>query len=143
MDKFLKAAFLKAFLCHSHADRDAVHALYWRLKKDHIQPWLDTENLLPGQNWAHEIRNAILRSDVVLVCLSEEFYKQNGFRYQELKIALKKAKVQPREDIFIIPVRLEKCSMPDSIRHLHRVDLFEADGYKKLLHSLYHHMEVI
>ncbi len=136
MNELLKDTSLKVFLCHSHTDRDAVHALYTRLKKDHIQPWLDRENLLPGQNWAYEIRNAILRSDVVIVCLSEEFDKQNGFRHQELKIALKKTRVLPREDIFIIPVRFEKCSMPDSIRHLHRVDLFEMNGYKRLIDLL-------
>jgi hypothetical protein len=141
MDKFLKATSLKTFLCHSHTDRDAVHDLYLRLKKDHMQPWLDRENLLPGQNWAYEIRNAILRSDVVIVCLSQEFDNQNGFRHQELKIALKKAQMLPLEDIFIIPVRFEKCSLPDSLAHLHRVDLFEAKGYQKLLQALRRQVE--
>jgi hypothetical protein len=136
MNKFLKATSLKTFLCHSHTDRDAVHDLYLRLKKDHIQPWLDRVNLLPGQNWAYEIRNAILRSDVVIVCLSRGFDDHSGFRHQELKIALKKAQVLPREDIFIIPARFEKCSLPESLTHLHRVDLFEADGYERLLCAL-------
>ncbi len=31
--------------------------------------------------------------------------------------------------------------MPESLRHLHRVDLFEAGGYKKLLHALWKHVE--
>jgi hypothetical protein len=143
MDKFLKATSLKTFLCHSHTDRDAVHDLYLRLKKDHIQPWLDRENLLPGQNWAYEISNAILRSDMVIVCLSRGFDDQNGFRHQELKIALRKARALPVEDIFIIPVRLEKCELPDSLHHLHRVDLFETGGYKKLMESLRRYVETV
>ena len=138
MNRLLKSQPLKAFLCYSHKDRVVVQALYARLKKDHIEPWLDKEALLPGQNWQHEIQNAILRCDVVIVCLSREFNKQNGFRYEELKLALKKAEVLSAEDIFIIPVRLEKCDMPESLRHLHRVDLFEEDGYGKLLHALRH-----
>jgi hypothetical protein len=142
MNELLKAGPLKVFLCHAHTDRNAVHDLYLRLKEDHVQPWLDREVLLPGQNWAYEIRNAILRSDVVIVCLSRGFDDQNGFRHQELKIALRKARVLPKEDIFIIPVRFEKCSMPDSIRHLHRVDLFEADGYQKLIRSLCQHIKM-
>jgi hypothetical protein len=117
-------------------DYVAVQALYTRLKRDSIDPWLDKENLLPGQNWESEIHSAILQCDVVVVCLSREFNKHNGFRYEELKLALKKASVLPTEVIFIIPVRLEKCDMPDSLRHLHRVDLFEEDGYKKLLQAL-------
>lgn len=142
MNTLVKHIPLKVFLCHSHADRSTVHNLYLRLKKSHVQPWLDKENLLGGHNWAHEIHTAILRSDVVIVCLSAEFDKEKGFRHQELKIALRKARVLPKKDIFIIPVRFEKCSMPDSIRHLHRVDLFEADGYQKLIQSLRQRMQM-
>lgn len=127
---------MKTFLCHAHADRDAVHDLYTRLKKDGMQVWLDKEDLLPGQNWEHKIRAAILTSDVVIVCLSRRFNKQGGFRHEELKIAFEKAKLILDDEIFIIPVRLEQCDMPQSLSHLHRVDLFETDGYKKLIRSL-------
>ena len=97
--------------------------------------WLDTENLQPGQNWQYEIRKAILKSEVVVVCLSQKFNKQQGYRHEELKIALEKAKML-YDQVFIIPVRLEKCDLPEYLRHLHRVDLFESTGYKKLLHAL-------
>jgi hypothetical protein len=39
---------LKVFLCHAHADRDAVRGLYTRLTKDGVDAWLDKEKLLPG-----------------------------------------------------------------------------------------------
>jgi hypothetical protein len=45
-------------------------------------------------------------------------------------------KVLPDNDIFIIPVRLEECDMPDSLRRLHRVDLFKAGGYGRLIDAL-------
>jgi hypothetical protein len=106
------------------------------MKDDGIIAWLDAENLQPGQDWQHEIRRAILKSDVILVCLSREFNKQHGFRYEELRLALRKARSLPDDEIFVIPVRLEKCDMPESLRHLHRVDLFEAAGYKKLIRTL-------
>ena len=32
---------LRVFLCHAHADRDAVRALYSRLTKDGVDAWLD------------------------------------------------------------------------------------------------------
>ena len=50
--------------------------------------------------------------------------------------ALEKANLLDEEKVFIIPVRLEKCEMPESLQHLHRVDLFEATGYKKLIRAL-------
>ena len=131
-----KTQSAKVFLCHSHADQDLVHALYSRLKKDAVEAWLDREKLIPGQDWQNEIHHAILKSQVVIVCLSRHFNKQRGYRHEELKIALEKANSLPADEIFIIPARLEKCDLPKSLSHLHRVDLFEADGYKKLLVAL-------
>ncbi len=127
---------LNLFLIHAHSDREAVHKLYTRLVKDGIHVWLDIENLLPGQNWQREIRKIILKSDIVIVCLSSGFNEKKGYRHKELKLALERAKLIVDDDIFIIPVRLEKCDMPEALRHLHRVDLFETGGYKKLLHTL-------
>ena len=141
MKRFLeKPAFektsLKTFLCHSHSDREAVHALWLRLKRAGVNAWLDKENLQPGQNWEREIRKAIITSDMVIACLSRGFNKQKGFRHEELRIALEKAGLIPDGEVFIIPVRLEECDMPKSLRHLHRVDLFETGGYKKLIRAL-------
>lgn len=127
---------INIFLVHAHSDREAVHKLYNRLVNDGINAWLDAEKLQPGQDWQHEIRKAILKSDVVVVCLSQGFTQQQGYRHEELKIALEKADLLPDDEIFIVPIRLEKCDMPESLRHLHRVDLFKAGGYKKLIRAL-------
>jgi hypothetical protein len=137
----LKKWHLKVFLCHSHADATVVHDLYTRLKNSGVDAWLDREKLLAGQNWEHEIRKAILKSDVVIACLSHGFNKQEGFRHEEVKIALEKADLIPEYETFIIPVRLEVCDMPESLRHLHRVDLFERGGYKKLICALQRYVE--
>jgi TIR domain-containing protein len=125
------------FMIHAHSDREIVHKLYTRLIKDGIHVWLDAERLQPGQDWQHEIRNAILKCDVTLVCLSRGFDKQRGYRHEELKLALEKANFLPSDEVFIIPVHLEECDMPESLRHLHRVDLFKAGGYKKLVRALW------
>lgn len=127
---------IKIFLIHTHADKKAVHDLYARLAKDGIKAWLDAEKLSPGQDWRREIRRAILMSDVVIVCLSKRFNAHKGYCQEELKIALRKSNMLPNGDVFIVPIRLEKCDMPKPLRYLHRVDLFEEDGYKKLICSL-------
>lgn len=124
------------FLIHSHADRKIVHRLYRRMKRDGINAWMDVESLQPGQNWQNEIRRALLKSGVVVVCLSRQFNQRQGYRHVELRIALEKARSLPAGEVFIIPVRLEACGLPDELSHLHRVDLFEAGGYKGLLRAL-------
>lgn len=124
------------FLIHAHGDREAVHKLHQRMVRSGLNVWLDAECLQPGQDWQNEIRNALLQCEAVVVCLSNRFNELQGYRHEELKLALEKAKWIPEDDVFIIPVRLEKCDMPESLRHLHRVDLFEKSGYQKLIHAL-------
>ena len=133
----LQNEFVEVFLCYSHKDYKIVHALYRHLKRDGVNVWLDKEKLLPGQDWESQVRRAILKSDIVLVCLSRQFNRQGGYRHEELKTALEKANLLASpEEIFIIPVRLEKCLTPKSLRRWQRVDLFEPSGYKKLLNAL-------
>ena len=40
---------LRAFLCHSSGDKDAVHRLYKSLSADGFLPRLDEEDLIAGQ----------------------------------------------------------------------------------------------
>lgn len=126
---------LKVFLCHAHADRDPVRALYTRLTNDGVDAWLDKEKLLPGQDWELEIKKAVREADVVVVCLSNQF-NQRGFRQKEVRLALDTAMEMPEGEIFIIPARLEECENLESLRKWHWVNLFENDGYEKLIKAL-------
>ncbi len=127
---------LHVFLAHARSDREDVRSLYHRLTRDGLEAWLDEEKLLPGQAWEYEIRKAVRESDAVIVCLSEGFNKQRGYRQKEVRIALEEADLLPEGQIFIIPARLEECDLPESLRRWQRVDLFEVDGYRKLLQAL-------
>ena len=126
---------LHVFLCHAHKDALAVQAVYKRLEKSNIDTWLDKEKLLPGSDWEYEIRQAVRQSDIVTVCLSNGF-DQRGFRQKEVRIALEESALQPEGEIFIVPARLEECEILPSLRHLHWVNLFESDGYEKLMRTL-------
>ncbi|MFZ5879989.1 MAG: TIR domain-containing protein [Chloroflexota bacterium] len=126
---------LKVFLCHAHADREPVRALYARLKREGVDVWLDKEKLLPGQDWEYEIRKAVRESDVVVVCLSKQF-NQAGFRQKEVRIALDTAMEKPEGEIFIIPARLEECDSLESLSKWHWVDLFESNGFQLLMRAL-------
>lgn len=126
---------LKLFLCHAHSDKIAVRTLYTRLAADGVDVWLDKEKLLPGANWEFEIRKAVGEADVVVVCLSKEF-NNAGFRQKEVRLALAAAMEKPEGEIFIIPARLEECDTLESLEKWHWVDLFETDGYEKLMFAL-------
>lgn len=127
---------MNIFLCHASKDKNKVRELYRRLSKDGYAPWLDEENLLPGQEWAVEIPKVVKNSDIVIVCLSNRIETKTGYIQKELRIALDAADERPEGSIFIIPLRLEECSVPERLQRWHYVDYFEEHGYDKLVKGL-------
>jgi hypothetical protein len=126
----------RIFLCHSKQDREAVRTLYSRLRGDGLDPWLDEEDIPPGREWEPFIRAAIRDSAAVLVCLTARAVSRRGFLYKEIRLALDVASEQPEGAIYIIPVRLEPCDIPDLLAPWQSVDLFDSRGYEKLLKGL-------
>lgn len=127
---------LRVFLCHASEDKAAVRALYHRLCSDGVKPWLDEEDLLPGQEWQYEIPRVVRESDVVIACLSRSFITKAGYRNTEIKLALDVADEQPEGSIFIIPLKLEECQVPERLRRWHWVNFFDTRGYERLIRAL-------
>jgi len=127
---------LKIFLCHSSGDKEDVRRLRTQLLSAGFQPWLDEEDILPGQDWDREIRRAIRASDLVLVCLSRASVTKTGYVQKEIGLVLDFADHQPEGTIYVIPARLEDCEVPERLQRWHRVDLFREDGFGRLLRSL-------
>ncbi len=126
----------RVFLCHASRDREQLRDLYRRLQRDGLRPWLDEEDILPGQDWEIEIRHAIRGSRCVLVCLSKGSVTRRGYIQREIGQALDVADELPEGSVFLIPVRLESCEVPDRLRSWQWVDLFAAGGYERLLLAL-------
>jgi hypothetical protein len=106
------------------------------LTADGFHPWLDEVDLLPGQDWESEIRNAISQCDVVIVCLSRYSVDAIGFLQKEIRLALDAADERPDGLIFVVPARLEECRLPHRLARWQVVDLFSAGGYQRLVASL-------
>ncbi len=134
---------LRIFLCHSSGDKTEVRNLYQRLSSDGFDPWLDEEKLLPGQEWKVEIPKAVQTSDVVIVCLSHKAINKAGYVQKEIKFALDKAEEQPEGTIFLIPLKLEECDVPERLQRWHWVNLFEEKGHERLMRSLQMRAETI
>ena len=128
---------LRIFLCHASEDKAEVHNLYRKLFALGFDPWLDSEKLIPGQEWDREIKNAVKNSDVVLVCLSHKSITKTGYVQKEIKFALDIADQQPENTIFIIPLRFEECKIPDRLSNWQYTNFFEKNGYNQLKKSLY------
>lgn len=132
---------LRVFLAHSSFDKPLVRELYQKLRsEDWVDPWLDEEKLLPGQDWSGEISKAVRESDVLVVCLSKKSVEKEGYVQKELKYALDATLEKPEGTIFIIPIRLDNCEVPSRLMSYHFLDYFpdkeRIRSYKILLKSL-------
>ena len=76
------------FLSYASEDRKRVKGIYDRLKAEGFKPWMDTEDLLPGQAWKQEIAKAIRESDFAIVVLSSVSVSKRGYVQKEFKLAL-------------------------------------------------------
>lgn len=127
---------LKIFLSYASGDRAKAQELHTYLVSQGTDPWLDTENLLPGQDWKMEISRALDETDLVLLCLSKTSVTREGYVQKEMRLALDRALEIPPGEIFLIPARFEEVELPYSLRDFQSVDLFTESGMKKLLKSL-------
>jgi len=127
---------LRVFLCHSSGDKPAVRDLYRRLKADGFAPWLDEEELLPGQDWQQEIPAAVRACDVVVICLSQKSVTKEGYLQREIREALYVAEENPEGTIFVIPVKLEEVEVPKRLAQWQWANLFQEGGYRRLVRAL-------
>ncbi len=123
------------FISYSWTDRDQVMPIYERLKQADLQVWIDSEQLRGGVDWEERIRREMLKCRRVVVFLSHSL-NDGGFFLVELGLARAIANDRFKRKKFLIPVRLEKCPIPPILSPWNAIDLFEADGERRLFEDL-------
>lgn len=103
----------KIFLAHAREDKEQVRRLYFDLKARGLNPWLDEIDLIPGTIWTEEIPRAIRQAAVFLACLSSRSVDKTGYFQNEFRLALAAFSERPPGSIYLIPVRLDNCEVPD------------------------------
>jgi hypothetical protein len=124
------------FLSYARDDQDIIKDVYNRLLAEGYRPWMDQFDILPGENWEHAIRIAITKADFYLIFLSENSVNRRGVLQKEIHTALDSLKGMLSNDIYLIPVRLTECRIPDEISSFQCVDLFDESGWDRLLSAI-------
>lgn len=115
----------KVFVAYVQEDAAAAERLFENLENRGFDPWLDRRKLMPGQNWPRSIEEAISTSEFFLACFSHRSVKKKGGFQAEIRYALDCTQRIPLDEIFMIPVRLDSCPVPERIqRELQYIDLF-------------------
>jgi hypothetical protein len=129
----------RVFISYAKEDRESAIRLYTDLKKRGAKPWLDSEDLVGGQEWEPEITAAIEECDFFVALLSAKSVNKRGYVQSEVRKALKVLDTIPEGRTFIIPVRLQICQPTHSrLQSLHWVDLFPHwdDGLQRIFVAL-------
>lgn len=127
---------VNAFLCHSSIDKDDVRELQIKLKKSFVDAWFDEKSLIGGQKWKPAIRKALQKAEMVIVCLSPKSVATRGYMHNEIGYALEVAESQPEGSIYIVPLKLKPCEVPDRLSDWHWIDYTCADGWNQLMLSI-------
>lgn len=127
---------VQIFLSYARRDKEPVEKLYGHLSSAGFSPWMDARDILPGEKWDLSIRRAIRNAHFILICLSVNSVTRRGVIQKEIKYALKLQQEMLDNDIYLIPVRLDRCDLPDHLADYQAVDWFEADGPEKLVKAL-------
>lgn len=119
------------FVSYSRKDKEKVNALSGRLASSGVRTWLDTQDIAGGE-WRQNIKQGLRHSNFFLSCLSQNTVERGEVLQYEIDSALEIQRERLEGDIYLIPVRLEPCEIPECLRHLQCLDVYEQDGWKRL-----------
>jgi hypothetical protein len=129
----------QVFVAYVVEDLKLVRRLCDSLRASGCSPWLDKDQLLPGQNWPRALTQAIEISDAFVACFSARSTAKRGQFQNELRYALDCAQRVPLDASFLVPVRFESCEVPRRISdHVQYVDLFPdwERGVKRVVRAI-------
>jgi len=124
------------FLSYARDDQVQIKEIYKKLEAEGYQPWMDQYDILPGENWELCIRTAIKKADFFLIFLSNHSVNRRGVLQKEVRAALASEDGMLPTDIYLIPVRITDCPMPDELASFQWVDFFEESGWDRLLSAI-------
>jgi len=127
---------VQIFLSYARPDEEEVENLYQKLSNKGFKPWMDKRDILPGERWPSSIQEAIRRSDFFLACLSKNSVDKRGWIQREIREALDILQGMLDSDIYLIPVRLEACEVLERLRDFQWVNLFEENGWARLMKAI-------
>lgn len=128
--------FKDVFISHAKEDTAFAEQLYDYLSEKGFSPWLDKKKLKVGANWDYEIKKALKESTFVILLLSSISVKKRGYIQKEFKYALEYSESKLIDDIYIIPILLDKCEVPDQLSKFQWMEVGQENFRQEILTSL-------
>lgn len=117
---------MRVFISYARADQAHAKRLFDDLSRiADVDPWLDTESLLPGDKWEAEILKAIDGAAFVILVHSEHTVAKDGYIQKEIREALARFEKVPPGRRYLIVARVDETEPThDELRSVTWCDLF-------------------
>ena len=106
----------KIFISYSHRDeefKDDLQIGLASLKNNgHIAAW-DDRAIMAGDEWDHEIKDALYKADIILLLVSPNFLASRYVREQEIKIAMERHR-NPADPAVVVPIIIRPSDWKDN-----------------------------
>ncbi len=108
------------FLCYGREDLVQVQQIYLRIKNAGLDPWMDKppkpyewSGVIPGNAWASVTDERLRSAKYVLAFLSSRSVEEEGYVNIELRLAAHVQTLKPANTVYLIPVLLGECKIPE------------------------------
>lgn len=124
------------FISYAKEDIGPAEGIYTFLMQAGFDPWLDKKKLLPGQDWNLAIQEALHRADFIILLLSETSVSKRGYIQREFRKALEYCEYKLDSDIYIIPIKLNECDVPQQLQRFQWIEYTDQEMNKSVLRAL-------
>jgi WD40 repeat protein len=122
------------FLSHNHADKPRVRQLAGKLRKAGLRVWFDEWIIKPGDDIYLAIENGLQTARTLVLCLSPAALGSDWVGLERNTVLFRDPSNAGRR---FIPLLLEKCDPPDTLRRYSYVDYRKGASavFNKLLEA--------
>ena len=124
------------FFAYSHSDAAKVRQFATSMRIGGYPVWIDSDELIPGQNWKESVQLAIKESSAVLLFVSQDTAQKNSSLFFELSMILHAVKASAGKNPLIVVVRLDQTLVPTSFENCMTFDGTAKDGVLSLFDYL-------
>lgn len=132
---------MKVFISHAHTDEPLVKKVAAALEDAGLEVWDDTREIMPGDNWANKVAQALQESEAMVVLLTPDALRSNWVR-RDIEYALGEQGYRKRLIPVLVgdPENLPPEDVPWILRHLRIIKLAEHakedEGIRQIAQAL-------
>lgn len=132
---------MKVFISHVHNDEALAQKIVEILEEAGLEVWDDTREILPGDNWAEQVAQALKESEAMVVLLTPEATRSRWVR-REIEYALGEERYSKRLIPVLVgdPADFPQEAIPWILWRLQMIKLSEYDkeeeGIRQIVQTL-------